>query len=177
MTTTNRLRTGRARGSLDRVPGHAHLRASDEDRERVVTRLRIAAAEGRIGSDELEHRVGVALTARTYAELEATISDLPAPRAPRPAPRRRAAAGWMLAAVRANPVLLLFAIPALAVSAAMVMAVMMMWVTVVVAVMIIGGRSRGPRPPWAYTRYAHARYAHARYGRPHGAAGRRGRGY
>lgn len=59
----------------------ATLRASDADRELVAERLRQAAAEGRLFADELEERLGVALSARTYGELDMLVSDLPAPTA------------------------------------------------------------------------------------------------
>jgi hypothetical protein len=54
-----------------------HLRASDADRDQVAERLRAAAAEGRIGFDELEERLSKTLSARTYGELEAVVADLP----------------------------------------------------------------------------------------------------
>lgn len=54
------------------------LRASDADREQVAERLRHAAAEGRLFADELEERLGAALSARTYGELDVLVSDLPA---------------------------------------------------------------------------------------------------
>jgi hypothetical protein len=54
------------------------LRASDADRERIATRLRHAATEGRLWPDELEDRLEVALSARTYGELDRVVSDLPA---------------------------------------------------------------------------------------------------
>src|SRR5215472_14193496 len=60
------------------VPGSAGLRASHDDRDRVVEVLRVAAGDGRITAEELDERVGAALTARTYGELAALISDLPA---------------------------------------------------------------------------------------------------
>src|SRR5215831_1078641 len=60
------------------VPGGAGLRASHDDRDRVVEVLRVAAGDGRITTEELDERVGAALTARTYGELAALISDLPA---------------------------------------------------------------------------------------------------
>jgi len=64
------------------------LRASDADRDRVAERLRTAAGEGRLSSDELEERLEGAFAARTQAELEPLTADLP--QAPRPArPRRR----------------------------------------------------------------------------------------
>jgi hypothetical protein len=59
-------------------PGGADLRASHDDRDRAVEVLRVAAGDGRITAEELDERVGAALTARTYGELAALISDLPA---------------------------------------------------------------------------------------------------
>lgn len=55
------------------------LRASDDEREAVVDQLREAAAEGRIDFDELDARLGQALTSRTHAELAAVTADLPTP--------------------------------------------------------------------------------------------------
>jgi hypothetical protein len=55
----------------------ATLRAADTDREQVAERLRRAAAEGRLLTDELEERLGAALSAKTYGELDAIVSDLP----------------------------------------------------------------------------------------------------
>lgn len=60
------------------VPDRAELRASHEDRDEVVERLRVAAGDGRLTAEELDERLGVALTARTYGELEALLTDLPA---------------------------------------------------------------------------------------------------
>jgi hypothetical protein len=60
------------------VPGGAGLRASHDDRDRTVEVLRVAAGDGRITAEELDERVSAALTARTYGELAALISDLPA---------------------------------------------------------------------------------------------------
>ena len=56
------------------------LRASDEDREHVADRLRHAAGEGRLLTEELEERLGAVFSSRTYGELDAVVSDLPAPR-------------------------------------------------------------------------------------------------
>ncbi|WP_371101353.1 DUF1707 domain-containing protein [Streptomyces sp. PU_AKi4] len=53
------------------------LRASHDDREAVVERLRDAAAEGRIDFDELDARLEQALTSRTHAELAVLTADLP----------------------------------------------------------------------------------------------------
>jgi uncharacterized protein DUF1707 len=53
-------------------------RAAHEDRDRVVDVLRLAAGDGRLTLEELDERVEAALTARTYGELAALVSDLPA---------------------------------------------------------------------------------------------------
>jgi len=53
------------------------MRASDADRERVAERLRVAAGHGRLTMDELEERLERAYGAKTYAELEPIIRDLP----------------------------------------------------------------------------------------------------
>jgi hypothetical protein len=54
------------------------LRASHEDRDRIVELLRVSAGDGRLSIDELDERVEAALTTRTYGELEALVADLPA---------------------------------------------------------------------------------------------------
>ncbi len=51
--------------------------AADADRDRVAEQLRQAAVEGRIFAHELEERLGRALSARTYGELDALVADLP----------------------------------------------------------------------------------------------------
>jgi Domain of unknown function (DUF1707) len=53
------------------------LRASDQDREHVAEILREAAGEGRLGLDELDERLNAVYAAKTYAELEPVIQDLP----------------------------------------------------------------------------------------------------
>jgi Domain of unknown function (DUF1707)/Cell wall-active antibiotics response 4TMS YvqF len=57
--------------------GPPGLRASDADRDRVSEVLRQAAGEGRLTLDELDERLGAAYAAKTYAELEPIIGDLP----------------------------------------------------------------------------------------------------
>ena len=54
------------------------LRASHEDRDQVVELLRVAAGDGRLTAEELDERLEMALTARTYGELTALVKDLPA---------------------------------------------------------------------------------------------------
>jgi hypothetical protein len=56
------------------------LRASHEDRDRVVDQLRVAAGDGRLTSDELDERLERALAARTHGELAALTEDLPTAR-------------------------------------------------------------------------------------------------
>jgi hypothetical protein len=58
--------------------GRGELRASHTDRDSVVELLRVAAGDGRLTADELDERLELALTARTYSELAALIADLPA---------------------------------------------------------------------------------------------------
>jgi hypothetical protein len=53
------------------------LRASDEDRERLVDELNEHAVAGRLDTDELENRLKSAYSARTTAELDALRGDLP----------------------------------------------------------------------------------------------------
>jgi hypothetical protein len=66
----------------DSEPGHevarSELRASHEDRDRVVELLRVSAGDGRLTADELDERLGLAMTARTYGELAKLVADLPA---------------------------------------------------------------------------------------------------
>jgi hypothetical protein len=63
------------------------------DREQVADVLRQAAGEGRLTMEELEQRITAVYSAKTYAELEPLIRDLPAPgRAPQP-PSASAASG------------------------------------------------------------------------------------
>jgi Domain of unknown function (DUF1707) len=58
------------------------LRASHADRDLVAEQLRVAAGDGRLSPEELDERLELALTARTYAELAAVVADLPAALAP-----------------------------------------------------------------------------------------------
>jgi Domain of unknown function (DUF1707)/Domain of unknown function (DUF4190) len=56
----------------------AAMRASSADRERAVDVLKAGFAEGRLTQDEYNDRMGRAYSARTYGELAALTSDLPA---------------------------------------------------------------------------------------------------
>lgn len=66
----------------------AAMRASDADRDAVVSDLGEHFQAGRLTAAELDERTGRALTARTYGELTELLADLPAAR---PAPRIPAA--------------------------------------------------------------------------------------
>jgi DUF1707 SHOCT-like domain len=132
------------------VSKRGSLRASDNDRDQIVERLRKAATEGRIAAEELEHRVTKALRARTYDELDETVSDLPRPGGRGTPQRSRSAGGWAIATVRENPVLLLFAIPVLAVTVAMLLAATIVWMILMIVFLVLGGRRHVPRGPWTY---------------------------
>jgi len=65
----------------------AATRASDRERDAVVQRVQDAFAEGRLDDAEFDDRSRAALTARTHADLDALLADLPAvPAAPGSAP-------------------------------------------------------------------------------------------
>jgi hypothetical protein len=63
------------------------IRASDRDRETVVALLGEHTGAGRLTLTEFEERVGEAATARTLADLDGLLTDLPAATPPRPQPR------------------------------------------------------------------------------------------
>jgi hypothetical protein len=54
------------------------MRASDNDRQEVVDRLRSALVDGRLEMDEFGDRVGLAYQAVTYDDLAPLYADLPA---------------------------------------------------------------------------------------------------
>jgi len=56
----------------------SELRASHDDRDRVVEMLRVSAGDGRLTAEELDERLEQAMTARTYGELAQLVADLPA---------------------------------------------------------------------------------------------------
>jgi len=57
-----------------------NMRAADADRDRVVEFLNTAYSEGRLSKDEYDGRLENALSARTYADLDQIVTDLPAAR-------------------------------------------------------------------------------------------------
>ncbi|TDD69701.1 DUF1707 domain-containing protein [Jiangella aurantiaca] len=60
----------------DHAERAALQRVSDAEREKVAERIRAAAADGRLGLDELDDRLGSALAARTRGDLDAVVADL-----------------------------------------------------------------------------------------------------
>jgi hypothetical protein len=58
--------------------GRGHLRTSHADREQVIGTLKAAFVHGMLAKDEFDLRVGQALASKTYAELAAVTTDLPA---------------------------------------------------------------------------------------------------
>jgi hypothetical protein len=137
---------------------YSHLRASDAERERVVSFLREHALEGRLTHDELEERIGLAYAAVTVGDLEHLIGDLPrrnapAPRRPRPTARTRQQNGPTPALIVAGLGLLLFAgLPLVAAAGviallAVVFAVSVVLGPFVLVALIIVLASRRRRPP------------------------------
>lgn len=53
------------------------LRAADTDRESVAEILREHHVAGRLDNDEFQERIDLCYAAKTYAELDAVIADLP----------------------------------------------------------------------------------------------------
>ncbi|MGA2319444.1 MAG: DUF1707 domain-containing protein [Solirubrobacteraceae bacterium] len=139
------------------------LRASDADRDQIIDRLRKASGEGRLAVHELESRVATALKARTYAELDAAVSDLPGNRLG----ERRSGRQRAMRTVQAHPVLLLVAIPVALAAVATLLAITVLWSALVLVVFLLGHRRHPWRGPWTYT-------GRHRFGPAHGAQGGRG---
>ena len=79
--------TEAAGGSATEAGRSPALRASDRERDAVVQRVQQAFAEGRLDDTEFDERMRAALTARTHADLDVLLADLPAGAAVRgPAP-------------------------------------------------------------------------------------------
>jgi hypothetical protein len=60
-----------------RRPRDRGLRASDRDREAVLTILRQEYVAGRITADEFQERLDRCLRAKTYGELDVLVADFP----------------------------------------------------------------------------------------------------
>lgn len=57
--------------------GREQMRAADEDRHKVAEQLRLALEEGRLDLTEYDERVQGAYAAKTYADLDRLLTDLP----------------------------------------------------------------------------------------------------
>ena len=66
--------------ALDPAENDFGLRASDSDRELVISELSDQFVEGRLSHDTFAHRVDIALRARVRGELHSLVADLPRPR-------------------------------------------------------------------------------------------------
>ena len=73
--------------TLENYPA-AEMRASDADRDAVLSELSGHFQAGRLTAEEFDERAGQALAARTYGELRNLLRDLPAAR---PGPQALAA--------------------------------------------------------------------------------------
>jgi uncharacterized protein DUF1707 len=110
------MATGPGHGKAVGAAGLGHMRASHADRAQVIETLKAAFVQGRLTKDELDARAGQAFAARTYADLAAITTDLPAgapdaapPRAQagRPISNAAKAGIWLIIAV-AVPMVLSF---------------------------------------------------------------------
>jgi uncharacterized protein DUF1707 len=142
------------RASLTCVAQRTRLKASDADRDLVAERLRQAAADGRLLAHEFEHRLAIALRARTYGELDAVLADLPSAR-----PARRRTARSVLAARPGLALALAIPVAVAAVLAAVVIitGLFVLWMLWMIAWLAIGHR-RG----WTYARHHHRRLTRSR---------------
>jgi DUF1707 SHOCT-like domain/Domain of unknown function (DUF4190) len=58
------------------------LRAADSDRDQIAELLNVAFSEGRLSKDDYDRRLALAFSARTYADLDEIVTDLPVPPVP-----------------------------------------------------------------------------------------------
>lgn len=97
-----------------RLPSHAHLRASDLDRDVIADVLATAYGEGRLDRDELDERSDRLRATKTLGELPELVADLVVDRsAPRPAVRSMRREAEEAYAARQRQALLSFLTPTL----------------------------------------------------------------
>jgi hypothetical protein len=68
----------------NRGPRDRSLRAGDGDRDAFVAILREQHLAGRLDSDEFQERLDACMAAKTYADLDRLVTDLPGDRDERP---------------------------------------------------------------------------------------------
>ena len=84
--------------------GSPAIRASDRDRDAVVQRLQESFADGRLDDAEFDERMRAALAARTHADLDVLLTDLPAatPAGAAPAGAKGPAPGRLAIALKSS---------------------------------------------------------------------------
>jgi hypothetical protein len=80
----------------DGSPYDRTLRVGDKERDAVGDILRQAHVDGRLDNDEFQARLERCLTAKTYADLDGLIADLPRERAEAAAGPRAGGRPWPL---------------------------------------------------------------------------------
>ena len=76
-----------ARGSASRPSASnadPNMRVSDAERAEVADRLSKHYSDGRLDETEFNERIDQAMRAKTHADLDGLLTDLPAPEAPEP---------------------------------------------------------------------------------------------
>jgi hypothetical protein len=125
----------------------ATMRASDADRDAVVSDLGEHFQAGRLTAAELDERMGQALSARTWGELRELSADLPAAGSARQLPAAGSASTRRLSPVRvASP--LLMALPGLVIVALVLVLGHVGWgmIWLLVPALLIARRSICSRP-------------------------------
>jgi hypothetical protein len=85
------------RNDRNRGPRDRSLRAGDGDREAFAAILREQHLAGRLDSDEFQERLDACMAAKTYADLDRLVTDLPGgePSGARPAGRPWRRRTWL----------------------------------------------------------------------------------
>jgi hypothetical protein len=85
------------RNDRNRGPRDRSLRAGDGDREAFAAILREQHLDGRLDSDEFQERLDACMAAKTYADLDRLVTDLPGgePSGTRPAGRPWRRRPWL----------------------------------------------------------------------------------
>jgi Domain of unknown function (DUF1707) len=85
------------RNDRNRGPRDRSLRAGDGDREAFAAILREQHLAGRLDSDEFQERLDACMGAKTYADLDRLVTDLPGgePSGARPAGRHWRPRPWL----------------------------------------------------------------------------------